>query len=139
MNAPPCMADTPPVLNPLHTRLNWSRTLALSSLIALIVLGLAWELWLAPTGSGRLAIKVVPLLFPVLGLLRNQLYTYRWVSLMVWLYFAEGMVRATSERGTSAWLATLEVFLCLALFAACAAQVRWRLRLAKERIVKDLP
>ncbi|MCU0966110.1 MAG: DUF2069 domain-containing protein, partial [Burkholderiaceae bacterium] len=30
----------------------WSRWLALGSLIGLIVLGLAWELWLAPTGSG---------------------------------------------------------------------------------------
>ena len=29
-----------------------------------------------------------------------RLYTYRWMSLLVWLYVAEGAVRATSERGT---------------------------------------
>ena len=36
------------------------------------------------------------------------------------------MVRATSERGTSAPLAALEVVLCLVLFAACAVHVRAR-------------
>ena len=66
---------------------------------ALIALGLAWELWLAPTGSGWLALKVLPLLLPLAGLLRNRMYTYRWVSLFVWLYFIEGVVRAASDRG----------------------------------------
>ena len=41
-----------------------TRAMALASLIGLIVLGLAWELWLAPTGNGSLALKVVPLLVP---------------------------------------------------------------------------
>ncbi|MEO8082034.1 MAG: DUF2069 domain-containing protein, partial [Caldimonas sp.] len=44
----------------------------------------------------------------------------------VWIYFAEGVVRATSDRGLSAALAALEVVLCLVLFAACAGQVRAR-------------
>jgi len=69
---------------------------------------------------------------PLPGLWRNRMYTYRWVSLMVWLYFTEGMVRATSEHGPGVPLAIIEVLLCLALFAACAAHVRWRLRAAKE-------
>ena len=107
------------------------RALAVASLLGLIVLGLAWELWLAPTGSGTLAIKVLPLVFPLPGLWRHRMYTYRWLSLLVWLYFTEGVVRATSERGTSALLASIEVVLCLLLFAACAVHVRWRLRAAK--------
>lgn len=109
-----------------------TRALALASLIALFVLCLAWELWLAPVGRGTLAIKALPLLIPIPGLWRNRMYTYRWVSLMVWLYFTEGAVRATSDRGLSAWLAGAEVLLCLALFTACAMHVRWRLRSAKE-------
>ncbi|MGL6109399.1 MAG: DUF2069 domain-containing protein, partial [Rubrivivax sp.] len=80
----------------------WSRWLALGSLLGLIVLGLAWELWLAPTGTGTLALKVLPLLLPLPGLWRARMYTYRWVSLLVWLYFAEGVVRATTDRGLSA-------------------------------------
>ena len=109
-----------------------TRALALASLIALFVLCLAWELWLAPVGRGTLALKALPLLIPIPGLRRNRMYTYRWVSLMVWLYFTEGVVRATSDRGISAWLAGAEVLLCLALFTACAMHVRWRLRSAKE-------
>ena len=99
-------------------------------MLALIALGLAWELWLAPLrpGGSWWALKVLPLALPLAGLLKRRMYTYRWVSLLVWLYFAEGVVRATSERGTSAWLASLQVALCLLLFAACAAHVRWRLR-----------
>ena len=100
------------------------------SLLALIVLGLAWELWLAPTGRGTLALKVLPLLLPLAGLLRNRLYTYRWVSLLVWLYFTEGVVRADQRTRRSARALALRrgACLCLALFAACALHVRWRLR-----------
>ena len=110
----------------------WTRAIAVASLLGLIVLGLAWELWLAPTGHRALALKVLPLAIPVAGLLKNRMYTYRWLSLLVWVYFTEGVVRATSDHGISATLASIEVLLCLVLFAACAAHVRWRLRQARE-------
>ena len=108
-----------------------TRLAALASLAGLIVLGLVWELWLAPTGRGTLALKVVPLVLPIAGLLRYRMFTYRWLSLLVWLYFTEGAVRAASDRGIGRWLAVVEVLLCLVLFAACAAHVRWRLRAAR--------
>ena len=110
-----------------------SRLFALGSVIALIALGLAWELWLAPTGRGTLALKVLPLALAVPGLLRNRMYTYRWVSLLVWLYAAEGAVRATSEGGRGQLLATAEVLLSLVLFTACAVYVRARFRAAKAQ------
>lgn len=112
----------------LPAAVRWSRALAVGSTLALIALGLAWELWLAPTGQGTLALKVLPLALPLPGLIRTRLYTYRWVSLLVWLYFAEGAVRATTDRGLGAPLAALEVALSLCLFIACAAHVRARLR-----------
>ena len=123
--APHATASTP--------RVALSRAVALGSLIALIVLGLGWELVWAPTGHRTLALKVVPLLLPLAGLVRDRLYTFRWLSLLVWLYFCEGIVRATSDHGASAALAWVEVGLCLVLFAACAGHVRWRLRAAKEQ------
>ena len=109
-----------------------TRVLAVGSLLAMIVLGLAWELWLAPTGNRTWALKVVPLAIPIAGLLRHRMLTYRWVTLLVWLYFMEGVVRATTEGGTSAVLATLQVLLCLVLFAAAALHVRWRLKTAQR-------
>ena len=127
--APDTLATLPAAL---PSTLAWTRIVAVGSLLGLIVLGLAWELWLAPTGNRTLALKVLPLAVPLAGLLKNRMYTYRWVSLMVWLYFIEGVVRATSDRGVSALLAAAEALLCLLLFGACALHVRWRFHLAKK-------
>jgi uncharacterized membrane protein len=105
-----------------------TRALAVAATLALIALGVAWELWLAPTGRGTLALKVLPLFLPLPGLLRLRLYTYRWLSLGVWLYVAEGAVRAGSDRGVSATLAVIEVTIALLLFVACCIHIRARLR-----------
>jgi len=112
---------------------NLSRWLAVVSLVGLIVLSVAWELYLAPIkpGGSLLALKALPLCVPLAGLLKNRMYTYRWVSLLVWLYFTEGVVRAYSDRAPSNYWAMVEVFLCLTLFAGCAMHVRIRLRHAK--------
>jgi uncharacterized membrane protein len=120
-----------PAFNTLPPMVRRTRNLAVACLVALIVLGLAWELWLAPTGRGTLALKVLPLVVPLAGLLRRRMYTYRWVSLLVWPYFIEGVVRATSERGPAVPFAALETLLALILFAACALHVRLRLRSVK--------
>jgi len=109
-----------------------ARAAALAGLLGLIVLGLVWELWLAPTGSGTLAIKVLPLALCVVGLLRHRMYTFRWLSLLVWLYFMEGVVRATTETGWSRVLAVTEIALCLLLFTSSALYIRWRLRNAAQ-------
>jgi uncharacterized membrane protein len=46
----------------------------------------------------------------------------------VWLYVAEGAVRAGSDRGVSATLAVIEVAIALVLFTACCIHIRARLR-----------
>ena len=115
------------------TPIRASRGLALLGLVGLIVLGLAWELWLAPTGRGTLALKVLPLVAAVPGLWRYRLYTFRWLSLLVWLYAAEGCVRAYGDPGLSAGLAAAEVLLSLLTFTACAWHVRARLQAAKRQ------
>jgi uncharacterized membrane protein len=134
------MTDSTPAPSPFSdatAAVRQTRWLAVGSLLGLIVLGLAWELWLAPLrpGGSWLALKVLPLTIPLAGLLKNRMYTYRWLSLMVWLYFTEGVVRATSDGGLSAALAALQVLLCISLFAACALHVRIRLRAAGQEAV----
>ena len=107
-----------------------TRWIASGSLLAMIILGLAWELWLAPLrpGGSLWVVKVLPLCVPLAGLLRRRMYTYRWVSLLVWPYFMEGVVRAT---GPALWPALAQVALSLTLFIACALHVRLRLRSAQ--------
>ena len=125
-------ADAPPSPPAPSPGVEATRWLAVGSVLGLIGLGLAWELWLAPLrpGGSWLALKVLPLCIPIAGLLRRRMYTYRWVSLLVWLYFTEGVVRATSDPGPRAWLGWIEVVLCVVLFTACALHVRLRLRKA---------
>jgi uncharacterized membrane protein len=60
------------------------------------------------------------------------MYTYRWLSLLVWLYFGEGVLRATSDTGISQWLAMLEVVLTVLLFASCTLYIQWRLKHAPK-------
>jgi uncharacterized membrane protein len=120
------------------SNVRWTRYLAVGSLLGLIVLGLAWELWLAPLrpGGSWLALKVLPLTLPLAGLLKNRMYTYRWLSLLVWIYFTEGATRAVSDGGLSAVLAGIQVLLCVVLFVACAMHVRIRLRAAGTEAVE---
>ena len=91
------------------------------SLIALILLCLAWEVVLAPLrpGGSLLVLKATPLLIPLFGILRGKRYTYQWSSMFILLYFTEGVVRAWSDVGLSAQLALLELLFTL-LFFVCA-------------------
>ncbi len=90
------------------------------SLIALIFLCLAWELWLAPLrpGGSWLVLKVVLLLLPLMGILKGRRYTYQWSSMFILIYFTEGVMRAWSDKGLSASLALLEVVLTVVFFFA---------------------
>jgi uncharacterized membrane protein len=111
-------------------RLRW---ISLALLLGLVLLCVGWELWWAPTGSGTLALKALPLVLCLPGLWLHRMYTYRSLSLLLWLYFTEGTVRATSEGGLGQQLAALEVLLALALFTSCTLYIRRRLRDGQAR------
>ena len=97
-----------------------------ASLIALIFLCVAWELWLAPVraGGSALVLKALPLLLPLFGVLRGKRYTYQWSSMLILAYFAEGVVRAWSERGATQVLAFAEIGLSLVFFTAAIGYAR---------------
>ena len=99
---------------------------ACASLVALIFLCLAWELWLAPLrpGGSYLALKALPLVLPLIGIIAGQRRTYQWSSMFVLAYFTEGVVRAWSERGWSQALAGIEIALSVTFFAAAVAYSR---------------
>ncbi len=96
------------------------------SLLALIFLCLAWELWFAPLrpGGSWLLLKALPLLLPLQGILRGRRYTYQWASMLILAYLAEGVVRATSDSGASTVLALVEVLLALAFFVNAIVYAR---------------
>ena len=126
-------SSAPPPFSALPRHAQVTQIAAVSSLVALIVLCVAWELWLAPVrpGGSLLALKALPLVLPLPGLLKRRMYTYRWLSLMIWLYCTEGLVRATSDTAPSSYYAWAEVVLCILLFIACTLHIRLRLKAAK--------
>ena len=102
------------------------RLSAAASLAALLVLCLVWELWLAPLrpGGSLLALKAAPLALPLGGILAGRRYAYQWSSMLILGYFAEGVMRAWSERGLAQALAGAEIALSFAFFAAAVAYAR---------------
>ncbi len=127
---PPAHAPNSPQAKTIN-RIRW---LAFGSSLALIVLGVGWELAWAPIrpGGSTLVLKVLPLCFTLAGLWMNRMYTYRWLSLMIWLYFTEGVVRAYSDKAPGNFLALAEVALSIVIFVACVLHVRLRQRYARD-------
>ncbi|PQV52997.1 DUF2069 domain-containing protein [Paraburkholderia sp. BL21I4N1] len=107
---------------------------ATAALIALIALSVAWEWWLAPLrpGGSAMVLKAVPLLLALPGVWRGRLYTLQWASMLILLYFAEGIVRGWSDRGLSARLGWLEVALAVVFFVCALTYVAPFKRAAKR-------
>lgn len=108
---------------------------ASSSLVVLILLCVAWELALAPLrpGGSWMVLKVVPLLLPLRGILKRDVYTLQWSSMLILVYLAEGLVRATSDANhTSVWLAWAEVALTTIYFVCALAYLHPFKKAAKE-------
>lgn len=103
----------------------WRRA-ASASLILLAVSCVAWELVLAPLrpGGSWLALKVLPLLWILPGIIRGNAYTYRVSTMLILAYFAEGTVRSYSESGMSGGLAAAETVLSVIFFVAAIGHVR---------------
>jgi uncharacterized membrane protein len=102
------------------------RALATAALVALIVLALAWELWLAPLrpGGSLLALKALPLVAPLGGVLQGRRYTYQWSSMLVLAYLAEGVVRAWAESAMARHLALAEIACSMIFFIAAVSFAR---------------
>lgn len=102
------------------------RITAIVCLYALLLLCLAWELWLAPLrpGGSWLAVKVLPLLWIAPGITSGRMYSYRASTMLILAYFIEGVVRAWSDKGLSANLALAEIVLSVVFFGAAIAWVR---------------
>lgn len=109
---------------------------ATTSLLAIILLGIASEMWLVPLrpGGSWMVLKVIPLLLVVRGVIKRDNYTMQWSSMLILLYFTEGIVRATSDTlSLSVNLAWLQVVLCVVFFCCVLAYLRPLKKAAKKR------
>lgn len=105
------------------------------SLIALFVLCILWETWLAPLRAGGtlLFLKALPLAFAFRGVSKGSLYTIQWASMLVLLYLMEGVVRVMSDPpGPSILMAWIEIVLSSVFFFAALFYVKPAKRFAKQ-------
>jgi len=124
----------PAALNPVLPRI------AAATLLLLIALCLAWELWLAPLrpGGSYLALKVLPLLPPLRGVRAGRVYTLQWACMLILLYFMEGVVRAWSDPNpASVWLAYGEIVLSFTFYLCALLYLRPAKQAAKRRARAD--
>jgi uncharacterized membrane protein len=77
-------------------------TLSLIFWIALIVLSILWEGWLAPTQPAGLwlMIKTLPLLIPLFGMLHHKRIHFSIAGLIVMPYFTEAVMIGWGEVAT---------------------------------------
>jgi uncharacterized membrane protein len=95
------------------------------SLLALVILGVAWEAWLAPLrpGGSWMMLKVLPLLAALFGVLRGRRYTYQWACMLILLYFVEGILRMGDPAPAGA-LAIAELGLSVVFFVSAVLYAR---------------
>jgi uncharacterized membrane protein len=113
---------------------------AVVSLIWLIGWLVAWEIFVAPIqpGGSLLALKAVPLLLPLRGVIKRDLYTLQWSSMLILVYFVEGVVRAwADQQELSRLMAIGEIILVLVFFASALLFLR-PYKKAAQRLAKEL-
>jgi uncharacterized membrane protein len=113
---------------------------AIASLLTLIGWLVAWEMWVAPLhpGGSLLALKALPLLIPLRGVLKRDVYTLQWSSMVILLYFTEGVVRAWSDRlELSRYMALGEAAL-VCIYFVCALLYLRPYKKAAKKLAKEL-
>jgi uncharacterized membrane protein len=87
----------------------------------------AWYSWLAPAKHFPtalvLVVMLVPLLFPLRGLLHGRKYTFAWSCFLALLYFTHGVIEAYSSEQTR-YLGLLEVMFTSLWFVAAMVYIR---------------
>lgn len=121
-----------PVRN-LATSARWHR-LAVALMAGVVLWEALWELSLAPLrpGGSWLVLKVVPIAWVWILLVRGSRRARQVASLMLPLFAAEGIVRALTEPGRHAYVATLATALALGALVAILLSFRSEKRLRQD-------
>tara|TARA_B100001094_G_C17610856_1_gene521160 strand:- start:107 stop:481 length:375 start_codon:yes stop_codon:yes gene_type:complete len=99
---------------------------ALIVVISMIIFGILWEIWLNPLrpGGSMLWTKVLPLMLALPGLYKAKIYTFQWLSLLVWLYVCEALVRVYTTQKVEILLSIIWLVLSLTLFVIIWRSIR---------------
>ena len=101
---------------------------AFFGVVALTLLCVLWELWLAPLrpGGSWLVLKALPLALMIAPVARGNRKALQVLALLLPFYVAEGIVRGWSESGRHALVAWSAATVALSTFAAALVRLRGR-------------
>jgi uncharacterized membrane protein len=118
----------------LGARIERLRLVTVLLTLALILLGFAWETFLAPLrpGGSLLAFKVLPLLLVLPAFWKGRIRHYQLWSMLILVYLCEGVVRGMSDGSRSAMLGWAETALAAAIYAAIMRYVMLRRQAGAE-------
>lgn len=108
---------------------------ALVGFLGTLAFLLLWIIWLAPPKSPKsivLAIALLPMLFPLRGILNGKNYTHSWASFLSLPYFAFG-VDALVHRAEKNWLGLVLVLLSLIWFFGCIYYARFNIEVSQKQ------
>lgn len=113
---------------------------AIASLIWLIGWLVAWEIFVAPLhpGGSLLALKALPLLLPLRGVIKRDLYTLQWSSMVILIYFAEGVVRAWADTSEASRAMAIGEIVLVVVYYACALLFLHPYKKEAKRLAKEL-
>lgn len=113
---------------------------AIASLVILIGWLVAWEMVVAPLrpGGSLLALKALPLFIPLRGVVKRELYTLQWSSMVILLYFTEGVVRAWADQADVSRVMAWGEIVLSCVFFACALLFLHPYKKAARKLAKEL-
>ena len=113
---------------------------AVGSLLALIVWLVLWEMLVAPLyqGGSLLALKALPLLIPLHGVIKRDIYTLQWSSMVILLYFTEGVVRGYSDTGALSRMMAWGEAALVCVYFVCALLYLRPYKKAAKKLAKEL-
>jgi uncharacterized membrane protein len=113
---------------------------AVTSLVVLFAWLLVWEMVVAPLhpGGSLLALKALPLLLPLRGVLKRDLYTLQWSSMVILIYLVEGIVRAWSDRTEVSRMMALGEALLVVAYFLCALLYLRPYKKQAQKLAKEL-
>jgi len=105
------------------------KKIALFGYFSLLFFMPLWLLVLSPSASlstsTTLVLFVLPLLFPLKGLLQGNPYTYAWANFIVLIYFLHSLTTLWVLPSDIIW-ATLELIFATLMFLGCSYYAKYR-------------
>lgn len=117
-----------------------ARRFTLLAYAGLILVIIGWY-GVADPAPLPLVALLVPLLFPLPGLIRGKPYTYAWTSFLILIYFIHGVVEAYASPATRLWSST-EILLSVVVYTGAVLYARLRgreLKMSRSSATESRP